>query len=83
MSLLKRIGSTPPAQPNEPAQAPAPRPEEPQRPAAPLADVASQSLEQRVAAEPGESDVSSQRMLELSLWIVDRIQNVDETSKNS
>ncbi len=74
MSLLKRIGSTPPAQPNEPAQAPAPRPEEPQRPAAPLADVASQSLEQRVAAEPGESDVSSQRMLELSLWIVDRIQ---------
>jgi pilus assembly protein CpaF len=77
MSLLKRIGGTPtpPAQPTEPVQAPPPtRPEEPQRPAAPIADVAHAPIEQRAAAEPAESEVSSQRMIELSLWMVDRIQ---------
>jgi pilus assembly protein CpaF len=79
MSLLKRIGGTPtpPAQPTEPVQAPPPtRPEEPQRPAAPIADVTASHapIEQRAAAEPAESEVSSQRMIELSLWMVDRIQ---------
>ncbi len=89
MSLLKRLGSTPAptdtpaanqAQPTPPAPpaetrsslgstlsaAPAP-------PAAP----AGSSLEQRVspqAAAVAEGGVTPQRMLELSLWMVDRIQ---------
>lgn len=71
MSLLKRIGATP-AQPEAtPSQAPARPPEPSELPAEPAPR---QSLEQRVAATPGETDVSAQRMLELSLWIVDRIQ---------
>ncbi|HEU4322990.1 MAG TPA: CpaF family protein [Roseiflexaceae bacterium] len=89
MSLLKRLGSTPaptdtpaanqaqPTPPTPPAEtrsslgstlsaAPAP-------PAAP----AGSSLEQRVnpqAAAAAEGGVTAQRMLELSLWMVDRIQ---------
>lgn len=72
MSLLKRIGSNPAPQSNETAT----RHDEPQR-GAPLPDLAAPTpspLEQRVAAEPAETNVSSQRMLELSLWLVDRIQ---------
>jgi pilus assembly protein CpaF len=79
MSLLKRIGG--PAPQNDPqnqATRPAtPPPAEPEQPAAPVglpADAPRSPLEQRVAAAPGETDVSGQRLLELSLWIVDRIQ---------
>ncbi|HMO55977.1 MAG TPA: ATPase, T2SS/T4P/T4SS family [Roseiflexaceae bacterium] len=77
MSLLKRIGSPPPTQetPTSPAQ-PAPAspstiptdlpsiPAEQQRPVA----------EPRTAATPAAGEITQQRMLEVSLWIVDRIQ---------
>ncbi|GAB4116489.1 MAG: CpaF family protein [Roseiflexaceae bacterium] len=72
MSLLKRIGGTPPQ--NEP-QAPAQRPAAPEGTSPPVSSPAAEPVaEPRQAAVAGESDVSPQRMLELSLWIVDRIQ---------
>jgi pilus assembly protein CpaF len=74
MSLLKRIGS-------QPASSEAPTSPAPVSSGAPPAsggspEQARPSLEQRVAAIPGTAggDVSQQRMLEMSLWIVDRIQ---------
>jgi pilus assembly protein CpaF len=77
MSLLKRIGGTGTPQQNEPSQVPAPGgPGDgiPEAPSHPSDTAARPSLEQRVAAVPGEADASAQRILELSLWIVDRIQ---------
>jgi pilus assembly protein CpaF len=79
MSLLKRIGGAPqqpetPQTQNRPGTPPA-DPTEGLRPAgAPPAEPPRSPLEQRSAASPGESEVSEQRMLELSLWVVDRIQ---------
>jgi pilus assembly protein CpaF len=70
MSLLKRIGSPPPQQ-NEPQQPAAQRPPEPAAPSEPMAR---SPIEAAMPAVPGETQVSSERMLELSLWIVDRIQ---------
>jgi pilus assembly protein CpaF len=88
MSLLKRIGGTPPS--NDPASAgaaapsavvPTPAAQQPARPAAAPAPAthAPQAQSpvapaQSAAAQPGEAAVNEQRMLELSLWIVDRIQ---------
>lgn len=79
MSLLKRIGG--PSQQNDPqnqaSRPAAPPPVEPEQPAipagSPVEAAPRSTLEQR-AGVSGETDVSSQRMLELSLWIVDRIQ---------
>ena len=71
MSLLKRIGAQtadpPAAQPVPPAPAELPR-------ANPSAADSLRAAVDASPAVPGASDVSSQRMLELSLWVVDRIQ---------
>ena len=71
MSLLKRIGAQtadpPAAQPAPPAPAELPR-------ATPSAADSLRAAVDASPAVPGASDVSSQRMLELSLWVVDRIQ---------
>lgn len=84
MSLLKRIGgpaATPPS--NTPAEQPKPEPhntlsgqkltapppiEEPKREPAPQSNL-------MASQEPAAEDPLQQRMLELSLWIVDRIQS--------
>ncbi|MFQ3663236.1 MAG: CpaF family protein [Chloroflexaceae bacterium] len=80
MSLLKRLGSTPP--PSEPASAPAvtavtPLPPaeaaQPSTPADLRSGVESHSLN-GARADGLVETVDEQRMLELSLWIVDRIQ---------
>ncbi|MFO7168271.1 MAG: CpaF family protein [Chloroflexota bacterium] len=71
MALLKRIGGTPSndtpsagtgvaAPPTPPASSQPPR--------------AHADVQAAAPAQPGATDVSDQRMLELSLWIVDRIQ---------
>lgn len=79
MSLLKRIGGS--GQPAAPSTPPAPSTAIPSS-AAPVAEPpapkpVAEHVEQRPvqqAAQPGSNDVSQQRMLELSLWIVDRVQ---------
>ncbi len=86
MSLLKRIGSPastgetpvsrPAAPPSQPASAPSA--EELLRPSAsqPVADAGERlpTSSHTIAAAPGETSITPQRILELSLWIVDRIQ---------
>jgi pilus assembly protein CpaF len=80
MSLLKRIGGSP-SQNDTPTAgasiaAPALQPES-VRPAAAPANAptsASTPPNQAMPAAPGSGEVTNQRMLELSLWIVDRIQ---------
>jgi pilus assembly protein CpaF len=89
MSLLKRLGGPPQPNDSTPASstvAPPPPPAEPRGsmlgnmaapPPPPEAVTRPSSLEQRVmpsAAISTEGGVTQQRILELSLWIVDRIQ---------
>lgn len=77
MSLLKRLGSTPP--PSEPA-APAvtaitPLPPADATPSSPPGDLRSGPESQPLnGAESAAETVDEQRLLELSLWVVDRIQ---------
>jgi pilus assembly protein CpaF len=83
MALLKRIGGTPSQNDAAPAgtgvatpPAPAPQPSSlrPQPPAEPAVSPEQASSLRSAPAQPGASEVSDQRILELSLWIVDRIQ---------
>lgn len=62
MPAMQRPASPPPDMPAMPAR-PAPAEAEPVR-----------SMSESRPAAPGESDVSAHRILELSLWVVDRIQ---------
>lgn len=69
MSLLKRIGGSQPQSDSAPSSPPAPAP--PARSGPPEGAVPPVAQRATVSAPSGE--VSQQRMLELSLWIVDRI----------
>ncbi|MEN9937795.1 MAG: hypothetical protein RLZZ387_4374, partial [Chloroflexota bacterium] len=86
MSLLKRIGGTQPpndtpsagtgaaASPANPATPPQPAVQVRAATPPPASPAQQPQVAQSVAAQPGATEVSDQRMLELSLWIVDRIQ---------
>lgn len=78
MSLLKRLGSTPQSEPVATPAVTAVTPLPPSEPAPPSTPGAPRSGPDSqlsgVAVESAAETVDEQRMLELSLWIVDRIQ---------